>query len=304
MLLIAGGVLLSAIVMVVVNNNLNLASGPVTSSDYSTRIQNYLSSGAGAENDGDWIIVGNNQYSGVPGNVGIGTTDPQAKLEVNGKILMDSATDASDSANVVATKGYVDGLQSIPITASDVNASQIQLRVTGNCSVGSYITAIALDGHVTCGAVPVQNATWNTSGVNQYSAVSGNVGIGMISPAQKLSVAGTVQSTSGGFMFPDGTVQATRAGVFSASGCTQVSNASYCAGGTHCPVSVTCPASTYVVGGGCYGNPAHANNCYMDASVPLSVITPGAQGWHCNEYIGPELTWGTWPDIVYAICCP
>lgn len=37
----------------------------------------------------------------------------------------------------------------------------------------------------------------------------GNIGIGTSSPSQLLSVAGTINSTSGGFMFPDGTVQTT-----------------------------------------------------------------------------------------------
>lgn len=41
---------------------------------------------------------------------------------------------------------------------------------------------------------------------------AGNVGIGTNSPGQKLAVAGTVESTSGGFKFPDGTTQATAAG--------------------------------------------------------------------------------------------
>jgi len=40
---------------------------------------------------------------------------------------------------------------------------------------------------------------------------SGNVGIGTTNPLSKLSVAGTVESTTGGFKFPDGTVQATAA---------------------------------------------------------------------------------------------
>jgi hypothetical protein len=39
----------------------------------------------------------------------------------------------------------------------------------------------------------------------------GNVGIGTDAPASRLTVAGTIQSTSGGFKFPDGTVQTTSA---------------------------------------------------------------------------------------------
>jgi len=37
----------------------------------------------------------------------------------------------------------------------------------------------------------------------------GSVGIGTASPGQKLTVAGTIESTSGGVKFPDGTVQST-----------------------------------------------------------------------------------------------
>jgi len=38
---------------------------------------------------------------------------------------------------------------------------------------------------------------------------AGNVGIGTTTPGQKLTVAGTIESTSGGFKFPDGTTQTT-----------------------------------------------------------------------------------------------
>jgi hypothetical protein len=47
---------------------------------------------------------------------------------------------------------------------------------------------------------------------------AGNVGIGNPNPTSKLSVAGTIESGSGGFKFPDGSVQATAANVGAGKG--------------------------------------------------------------------------------------
>ena len=56
---------------------------------------------------------------GSDGNVGIGTTSPTQKLDVNGKIRMRTQTAAADGDDIVATKKYVD----------DKVASSVQIAV-------------------------------------------------------------------------------------------------------------------------------------------------------------------------------
>ena len=53
---------------------------------------------------------------------------------------------------------------------------------------------------------------WVSTGINQFLIrADGGVGIGTTSPGEQLTVAGTIQSTSGGFRFPDGTLQTSAA---------------------------------------------------------------------------------------------
>lgn len=59
----------------------------------------------------------------------------------------------------------------------------------------------------------VLDSTSNSSKGNiVFAPNGGNVGIGIATPQQKLSVAGTIESTVGGIKFPDGTIQGTAAG--------------------------------------------------------------------------------------------
>jgi len=62
------------------------------------------------------------------------------------------------------------------------------------------------------GNVTLSSSQWTTSGSNIYYN-AGNVGIGTSTPAQKLSVAGVIESTSGGFKFPDASIMTSASAV-------------------------------------------------------------------------------------------
>lgn len=108
-------------------------------------------------------------------------------------------------------------------SAFDGNRRWVEVRVNGTTlSPRQELTAApyalrvpGIDGHSLSAA--------DGSPLNAvYVDNAGRVGVGTTAPAQSLSVAGTVQSTSGGFMFPDGSVQSTAAtggsGFWSANG--------------------------------------------------------------------------------------
>lgn len=52
---------------------------------------------------------------------------------------------------------------------------------------------------------------WESSGDHIHNTNTGNVGIGITTPENKLSVNGLIESKSGGVKFPDGSVQTTAA---------------------------------------------------------------------------------------------
>ncbi len=113
---------------------------------------------AAAGADGDWTVNGNDVYSAVSGNVGIGTSTPGNKLHVQGDARITGALQLDDGAS----NGYV--------LSSDAS---------GNASWAD------VDGLVT------NDADWEINGNNMYSTPSGNVGIGTSTPAAKLDVNGS-----------------------------------------------------------------------------------------------------------------
>jgi hypothetical protein len=63
------------------------------------------------------------------------------------------------------------------------------------------------------GKYKISNATSVASGTAVTVDTSGHVGIGTTAPGQALSVAGTIESTTGGIKFPDQTIQTSASGV-------------------------------------------------------------------------------------------
>ena len=105
------------------------------------------------------------------GNVGIGTSTPAARLDVAGRIHASGTLEiGSDTKNLAI---FTDG-------------GVVDIMSTGAALGINY--------------PGVTDTVINVNG--------GRVGIGVDPPSEKLSVNGTVESTSGGFKFPDGSSQA------------------------------------------------------------------------------------------------
>jgi len=139
----------------------------------------------------------------------------------------DAGTSGSgDITKVTASTGLSGGGDTGDVSLS-VDTTVIQLRVSGTCEDGFAVKTIEEDGSVTCESVG-GGSVWTESSGDVYRS-SGNVGIGTTSPNSKLSVTGIIESTSGGFKFPDGTTQTTAStgvssGVITSGKVTMVGN--------------------------------------------------------------------------------
>lgn len=150
------------------------------------------------------------------GNVGIGTQEPQAKLDVSGDVRMLGDLVISGDRNVGATLSDHERRMSALGTTTGTHGAKIAGLEATVDEHARDVDALEMSQGEHAGQISSLAATKvNRAGDTIVGSlrVEGDVRIGGAQPGSRLTVAGTVESTSEGFRFPDGTLQASAATV-------------------------------------------------------------------------------------------
>jgi hypothetical protein len=139
----------------------------------------------------------------INNRVGIGTTAPTVPLDV---------VDSAATGTGLRVIGGGAGGALATFTRNIGSTGTVAINSSGGSPQATFNSAS------TTFAIGVSTTNFKISNSNVLDTTdrfvinsSGNVGIGNASPASRLTVAGVVESTSGGVKFPDGTTQTTAA---------------------------------------------------------------------------------------------
>jgi len=107
------------------------------------------------------------------GNLGIGTTGPSQKLDVNGRIRMRTQTTSGDAADIVATKGYVD-------SQSSSGGGKQMFTSSGTFNVPSGVTQVwvTVVGAGGGGGGPKDGTPGTAGGSSSFGPISASGGSG------------------------------------------------------------------------------------------------------------------------------
>ena len=150
----------------------------------------------------------------LAGNLGIGTTAPTYKLDINGNSLGTTAGNQVSLARLISASANADSLE---VTNTRVSAGtswttagfRLQQKVDSTWMAWQQFNGGA-DGGIVWGAGTTTSSAIGVTEKMRLDA-SGRLSIGTVSSDSLLRVAGQIESTVTGYKFPDGTVQATAA---------------------------------------------------------------------------------------------
>ena len=189
----------------------------------------------GSGTNSDWTTSGNNMYSAVSGNVGIGTSIPTTKLQIiNGNLSLrsqfaDAYIKLQSDEEEDMTPAYIwsENAKGFAVGSTPGSPQLLVNAATGKVGIGTTIPSQKLsirdgnislvsegtDSYIFLGSDELGDAIasyiWtkdnvgfavgSTEGVPQMVVKNsnGNVGIGTINPSAKLEVAGQIKITGG-----------------------------------------------------------------------------------------------------------